>query len=69
MEYEWVLDRLVLGSAISSINEIGEGLWIITTACGASYILRSACVNVETGLTGKHINIPDSLKNIVKECG
>ena len=49
---DWVLDRLVLGSPISSLKEICEGLWVITTTEGATFVLRWAGVVVEVGETG-----------------
>lgn len=37
---DWIIEGLRLDSAITGIERINDGLYIITTAVGCSYILR-----------------------------
>ena len=45
--YEWVLEKLDLGSAIVSMQRITDGLFVISTSAGETYVLKWSDVNIE----------------------
>ena len=45
--YEWVLEKLDLGSAIVSMQRITDVLFVISTSAGETYVLKWSDVNIE----------------------